>query len=108
MVSSGGLRVASSPTYSNRKPNSFCNTHDSLSLDHNESGLKLATEPNVQKYGACFMLYLQFELVSNSQARVAAFLSPGQDEALVVRGVAPEQIFQVIIALWHYQSKIRR
>lgn len=33
------------------------------------------------------MLYLQFELIAHSQTRVVALLSPGHNEALVVRGV---------------------
>ena len=50
------------------------------------------------------MLYLQLELVAYSQARVVALLSPGHNEALVVRGVAMEQIFQITVALWSWRK----
>lgn len=35
---------------------------------------------------------------------MVALLSSGHNEALVVRGVATEQIFQVIVALWSWRS----
>ena len=54
------------------------------------------------------MLYLQFELIADTQTRMVAFLGPGHNDALVVRGVAMEQIFQVAVALWSYESKENR
>lgn len=49
-------------------------------------------------------IYLQFELISYSQTRMVAFQGPGQDEALVVRGVTMQHVPQVTIALWSYSS----
>lgn len=51
------------------------------------------------------MFYLQFEFIACSQTRMVAFLCPGHDDALVVRGVALEQIFQVVVALRSYKRR---
>lgn len=53
------------------------------------------------------LLYLQFELISHGQTGMVALQSPGQDEALVIRGVATQQIFQLTEALWSYKQEQR-
>lgn len=38
---------------------------------------------------------------------MVAFQSPGQDEALVIRGVATQQSFQLTETLWSYKQEQR-
>lgn len=52
-----------------------------------------------------WVVYLQFELISYSQTGMVALQGPGQDEALVVRGVATQQIFQLTQTLWSFKRK---
>lgn len=79
VVSSGGLLVATSPMYSNRKPKSFC--------DQNKRRLEDSEVTKPEATMICFTLYLQFELIAHRQTGMVALLSPGHNEALVVRGV---------------------
>ncbi len=107
VASSGGLLMASSPMYSNRKPNSFWNREKSSYSNQNSLKLTTGTEIThlLKEYRANSTLYLQFELIADSQTGMVAFLSPGHNEALIVWGVAMEQICQVAVGFWSYEGK---
>lgn len=102
-VTSGGLLVATSPTYSSRKPNSFCGSDRNHSF-MNKKRTTLKRKKCVHKGKAHWQIYLELEFISCSQTGMVGFHGSGHDEALVVRGVTMEQVPQVTVALWSYSS----
>lgn len=62
-------------------------------------GVKAALQKQNAGKGKPWRPYLQFELISYSQTGMVALQRPGHDEALVLRGVATQQISQLTQSL---------